>query len=90
MIEGRLYELIRDYQRERAAILRKEVLTFRLSSIRAYAANYPSRYPEYAVNANRLPLAVQFARTSGDILPPNSGSRDDLLWLRVDNDSVEA
>lgn len=88
MMEARLYELIRDYQRERAAILGSDVRTFRLSSIRAYAANYPSRYPEYVVNTNRLPLAIQFARTSGDILPPNSGRRDDVLWLRMDGDSV--
>lgn len=88
MMEGRLYEVIRDYQRERAATIGGDVRTFRLSTIRAYAANYPSRYPEYVVDPDRLARAVQLARQSGDILPPPSGPRDDILWLRMDGESM--
>lgn len=88
MMEGRLYEVIRDYQRERAAIVGGNVRTFRLSSIRVYAANHPSKYPEYVVDAGRLARAVQLARQSGEILPPPSGQRDEILWLRFDGTSM--
>jgi hypothetical protein len=83
-MEGRLYELIRDYLREHATLRGDRERSFRLSSIRAYAAQYPSRYPEYFVEAGRLRLVVEMARQSGEILPALSGGRDELLWLRRD------
>lgn len=83
-MEGRLYELIRDYMREHAALRGDREKSFRVSSLRAYAAQYPSRYPEYVVDAGRIRRAVDMARQNGEILPASSGSRDDLLWLRRD------
>ena len=83
-MEGRLYELIRDYLREHAPIRGDRDKSFRLSSLRAYAAQYPSRYPEYVVHAGRIRIAVDMARQNGEILPSPSGGRDDPLWLRRD------
>lgn len=88
-MEGRLYELIRDYQRERAAISGAPLRTFRLRSIRSYAAKYPSRYPEYVADPERLLIAVQVARKAGEILPAFVGRRDDVLSLRIDANSSE-
>jgi hypothetical protein len=87
-MEGTLYSLIRDYQQERNARSSERILTFRLASLRAFAATYPSRYPEYVVDPERLPIAVMLARNARAILPPFTGGRDDTLWLRVDHDST--
>ena len=84
-MEGRLYELIQDYLREHAAIRGAHERSFRFSSIRAYAAQFPSRYPEYAVDTGRLRVAVETARINGEIVPAISGARDELLRLRADN-----
>lgn len=89
-MEGRLYELIRDYQRERVGTGGVRVQTFRFSSIRAYAAKYPSRYPEYVTDPERLLVAVRIARNEGEILPAFIGRRDDVLWLRIDDDSTRS
>ena len=84
LMEGRLHELIQDYLREHAPIRGDRDKSFRLSSLRAYAAQYPSRYPEYVVHSGRIRIAVELARHNGEILPAPSGGRDDLLWLRRD------
>ena len=87
-MEGTLYSLIRDYQQERNAASSERVLTFRLGSLRAFATQHPSQYPEYVVDPERLPIAVMLARSAREILPPFIGGRDDILWLRVDHDST--
>jgi uncharacterized protein YraI len=74
--------------KERGATSSERVLTFRLGSLRAFAAKYPSQYPVYVVEPERLPIAVMLARNAREILPPVTGGRDDTLWLRVDHDST--
>ena len=85
-MEGRLYELIRDYQSDRAAVLGAAVLEFRASALRDYAEGRPDRYPEYILADGRLGRAIELARRDGEILPPPSGHRDEPLVLRLDRD----
>jgi len=83
-MDAALYGLIRDYLLERAQLRGDSDRSFRLSSMKAYAAQHPSRYPEFVVDPGRVRVAVEMARKNGEILPASSGSRDDLLWLRPD------
>lgn len=85
-MEARLYELIRDYQSHETPTASPAMTMFRLSGIREFAAERPSRYPEYLVDPQRLSLAVAAARRAGEILPLEAGQRDDLLELRIDTE----
>jgi hypothetical protein len=62
----------------------KPLSTFRLSSIKAFAARHPSKYPEFIVDPERIARAVMLARDANEILPPFTGGRDDTLRLRWD------
>jgi len=83
-VDAALYGLIYGYLLERAQRRGDSDRSFRLSSIRAYAAQHPSRYPEFVADSARVRVAVDMARNNGEILPASSGGRDDLLWLRRD------
>ena len=83
-MEARLYELIRDYQADRARSLGAPILEFRADALRRFAITRPHRYPEYLFDDGRLARAIEHARTAGEILPPISGSRDEPLLLRID------
>lgn len=85
-MEGRLYELIRDFQADRATSLGGKILEFRADALRRFALARPERYPEYLFDDGRLAHAIAHARAAGEILPPSSGSRDEVLYLRVDQD----
>jgi hypothetical protein len=85
-MEARLFELIRDYQADRATIVGGLTLEFRVDALERFATARPDRYPEYVVDTARLNRAVLLARESGEILPPPTGSRDVHLMLRWDRD----
>jgi hypothetical protein len=85
-MEGRLYELIRDYQTDRAATVGGRVLEFRTGALRRFALSHPERYPEYILEDGRLSRSIAQARAAGEILPPIAGQRDCLLVLRIDRD----
>ena len=85
-MEGRLYELIRDYQADRAATVGGRVVEFRAAALRHFALAHPDRYPEYIFEDGRLVRAIAQARVAGEILPPIAGQRDDPLVLRIDRD----
>jgi hypothetical protein len=85
-VEGRLYELIRDYQAVRSAALGGPVLVCRPGALQRFALAHPDRYPEYLVGAGRLGRAIAQARGAGEILPPLTGHRDEPLVLRIDHD----
>lgn len=85
-MEARLYELIRDYQVERAARLGGRVAEFRAEALRQFAQRRPERYPEYFVEDGRLSRAIERARREGEILPPPTDLRDEPLVLRADLD----
>ena len=84
-MDARLYELIRDFLRHRDHVTGVSSPTFRLSSLRAFAEQHPSRYPEYVAHPERLPIAIRIARQEGQILPLPSGGRDDDLTLKGDS-----
>lgn len=83
-MEARLYELIRDYQADRAQALGAPILEFRADALRRFAVARPDRYPEYLFDDGRLGRAIEHARTAGEILPQSSGARDEPLHLRID------
>ena len=85
-MEGRLYELIRDFQADRATSLGGNILEFRADALQGFALARPDRYPEYLFDDGRLSHAIAHARAAGEILPPISGSRDEPLFLRIDQD----
>jgi hypothetical protein len=85
-MEARLYELIRDYQVDRAAAIGGPVAAFHADALRRFAQRRPERYPEYFVEAGRLSRAIERARREGEILPSPTNSRDEPLVLRVDLD----
>ena len=83
-MHGRLYEVIRDYQRHRAATIGGTIPEFRERALVDFAANHPERYPEYWVDPAWLSRAIAEARASGEILSLGTGSRDEQLVLRQD------
>jgi hypothetical protein len=85
-MEGRLYELIRDFQADRAESLGAKILEFRADALRRFALARPDRYPEYLFDDGRLDRAIAHARAAGEILPPIAGARDELLYLCIDQD----
>jgi len=85
-MEARLYELIRDYQTDRATVIGGSVARFRAATLRHFALRHPDRYPEYVLDDGRLTQAIAHARATGEILPPPSGHRDEPLVLRIDRD----
>jgi hypothetical protein len=85
-MEARLYELIRDYQADRATALGGPIAEFRADALRHFALDRPDRYPEYILDDGRLAHAIGLARINGEILPPPSGHRDEPLTLRIDRD----
>jgi len=85
-MEARLYELIRDYQADRATVPGGSVLEFRADALWHFAIARPSRYPEYILDDGRLAHAIAHARVAGEILPSPVGHRDELLVLRIDRD----
>ena len=85
-MEARLYELIRDYQADRATVLGGSVPEFHAEALRRFALARPDRYPEYILDDGRLAHAIAHARTAGEILPPPSSHRDEPLVLRIDRD----
>lgn len=85
-MEARLYELIRDYQTDRAATVGGRVVEFRAGALRRFALAHPDRYPEYIFEDGRLMRSIAQARVAGEILPPVTGHRNDPLVLRMDRD----
>jgi hypothetical protein len=85
-MEGRLYELIRDYQADRAVTVGGRVLEFRAGALRRFALAHPDRYPEYIFEDGRLNRSIAQARAAGDILPPMTGDRNEPLVLRIDRE----
>ena len=85
-MEARLYELIRDYQADRATVLGGSIAEFRADALRHFALDRPDRYPEYILDDGRLSHAIALARLAGEILTPPSGHRDEPLVLRIDRD----
>ena len=83
-MEARLYELIRDYQADRATVLGGSVPEFHADALRHFALDRPGRYPEYIFDDGRLALAIAHARAAGEILPPPSDQTDEPLVLRID------
>jgi hypothetical protein len=85
-MEARLYELIRDYQVGRAAVLGGWAAEFHAKALQQFARRRPERYPEYILDDGRLDRAIEYARRGREILPPPSNHRDEPLVLRVDID----
>ena len=85
-MEGRLYELIREYQAARAATLQGRDLEFRPTALRRFAHAHPDRFPEYTLEDGRLGRAIAQARVAGEILPSITGQCDEPLVLRIDRD----
>ncbi len=88
-MEGRLYELIRDYQADRATTVGSRVVEFRAGALLRFARAHPDRYPEYIFEDGRLGRAISRARAAGDILPPMTGHRDEQLVLRIDRERAQ-
>ena len=61
-MEARLYELIRDYQADRATALGGPLAEFRADALRHFALDRPDRYPEYILDDGRLAHAIGLAR----------------------------
>jgi hypothetical protein len=85
-MEARLLELIRDYQASRAATVGGIVAEFHVEALHRFASGHPDRYPEYILDDGRLDRAIALARRAGEILPPESGHRDETLVLRIDRE----
>jgi hypothetical protein len=85
-MEGRLYELIRDYQTDRAATVGDGVRDFRVAALHRFAVAHPERYPEYIFEDGRLNRSIAQACEAGEILPAGAGQLDEPLVLRMDRD----
>jgi len=85
-MEARLYELIRDFQVDRAAVIGARLPEFHADALRRFAEQRPHRYPEYILDDGRLGRAIEYARRDGEILPGPSNHRDESLVLRIDLD----
>ncbi len=85
-MEARLYELIRDFQRDRAAVTGERRPEFHADTLREFAERRPSRYPEYILNDGRLSRSIESARRDGEIIPAISDAHDESLVLRNDLD----
>ena len=87
-MEARLYELIRDYQKDRAHSVGGQVPEFRERVLRAFVSARADRYPEYTLEDGRLTRAIAQARASGEIIAVGDIHRDPLLALRQDHDAA--
>ena len=81
-MHGRLFEVILDYQRARAAIVGGFVPEFRERALADFAAAHHDRYPEFWVDPAWLSRAFQEAVATGEIVPLGVANRDDQYILR--------
>jgi len=87
-MEARLYELIRDYQKQRAETIGGNLPEFRERLLREFAAARVDRFPEYSLEDGRLSRVIAQALASGEILALGGSHRDPMLVLRWDHEAA--
>lgn len=83
-MDGRLGELIYDYQRSRGTATAASPSGFTLAELEPFALARPERYPEYTAVAGRLGVDLAAAEQAGEIRRGRDDDGRERLYLGRD------